>query len=278
MKTRIKSSFFVFAICLFANCAELAKPDLKVNIPDNNFLNLLINKGFDLNGDGTIDEKEAAMIHSLDVSEDSISDLSGIEYFVSLDSLNCNSNNLTSLNISNNTSLKYLDCSYNEIAELDVLNNIQLVYLNCSGNGIWHLDVSKNPNLINLVCRQNNIQDLDCNYNTELEELDCCFNRLSSLNVTKSTKLKFLDTGCFTNQLTSLDVSNNPVLETLLCCCNELRYLDISNNQLLKFLSISNNPWSSDSFLTVCVWEMPFPLANMKVQDDQTVKYIMNCN
>ena len=51
---------------------------------------------------------EAEVIISLDVSEKSISDMTGIEAFINLDTLDCDDNQLTSLDVSNNTSLELI--------------------------------------------------------------------------------------------------------------------------------------------------------------------------
>ena len=52
-----------------------------------------------------------------------ISDLTGIEYFTKLASLNCNNNNITSLDLSKNTALLGLLCQYNKLTELDLSQN-----------------------------------------------------------------------------------------------------------------------------------------------------------
>ena len=81
-------------IVLFTQCGK--EPDL-VNITDDRFLNALIENGVDANVDGIISPAEAEAITLLDVSLDSISDMTGIEAFVNLENLDCRENNLTSL-------------------------------------------------------------------------------------------------------------------------------------------------------------------------------------
>ena len=61
--------------------------------------------------DGIISTDEAAEITFLNVSYCNISDLKGIEAFVNLDTLDCDYNQLTSLDISNNHELLYLECA-----------------------------------------------------------------------------------------------------------------------------------------------------------------------
>ena len=64
-------------IVLFTQC-EKDEPNPQVTIPDNNFLNALIELGIDTDGDGQISHVEAEVVISLDVDEDSISDMTGI--------------------------------------------------------------------------------------------------------------------------------------------------------------------------------------------------------
>ncbi len=123
-------------IVLLTQCEKEHEPDPEpeVSIPDNNFLNALIESGVDTNGDGKISHAEAGMVRSLDVSEDSISDMTGIEKFVNLDTLDCSRNQLTSFDISSNIQLKELNCRKNQIIELDISNNIHLQKIICHQN------------------------------------------------------------------------------------------------------------------------------------------------
>ena len=91
-----------------------------VSIPDTAFLYALIDEGVDTNGDSLISYSEAEAITSLDLggghwSSRNISDMTGIEAFISLDTLICQNNKLTSLDVSNNTALTYLDCITNQL-------------------------------------------------------------------------------------------------------------------------------------------------------------------
>ena len=70
-------------IVLFTQC-EKDKPNPQVTIPDNNFLNALIESGVDTDGDGQISNAEAEAVITLDVNGRSISNLTGIQKFVNL--------------------------------------------------------------------------------------------------------------------------------------------------------------------------------------------------
>ncbi|GAH53667.1 unnamed protein product, partial [marine sediment metagenome] len=129
MKTKIKVWLFILAVGLLSQCKK--EPLAKVTIPDDNFLNALIEQGVDSNGDGIITPFEAYKVTFLDVSGESISDLTGIEAFVNLDWLLCSNNQLTTLDVSNNYALDELDCSNNQLTTLDVSNNTALIKLEC---------------------------------------------------------------------------------------------------------------------------------------------------
>ncbi len=126
-----------------------------VNIPDTNFKDKLlqaspsngiaknvsgVNMIVDVNGDGEIQVSEALDVYQLHLPQSSIADLTGIEEFVNLTNLNCTSNFLTELDLSNNTNLNYLSCMWNDLAELDLSNNPNLEIL-------WAIF---NPNLMYL--------------------------------------------------------------------------------------------------------------------------------
>ncbi len=108
MKTILyKILLILLPILFFTRCEKETNPD-KRTIPDKNFLNALVELGVDTNGDSIISPTEAEKITYLDVSGKGISDLSGIEAFVNLDTLDCCENQLTRLDLSNNILLKYL--------------------------------------------------------------------------------------------------------------------------------------------------------------------------
>jgi len=87
MKTVLKLWLLPLAlIVLFTQC-EKDKPNPQVTIPDNNFLNALIELGIDTNGDGIISPAEAEVVTSLNVRGGNISDMTGIEAFFNLDTL-----------------------------------------------------------------------------------------------------------------------------------------------------------------------------------------------
>ena len=131
------------------------------NFPNQNFRNYVSSTSIDKNGDGFLGKSEIAKVTSLNVNGRSITSLTGIEYFTELTSLDCSTNSLTSLNLSNNTKLTKLFCSNNRLTTLDVSKNTALTTLDCSNNQLTSLDLSKNTKLTTLEVYKNKIRGLD---------------------------------------------------------------------------------------------------------------------
>ncbi|MCH7535100.1 MAG: hypothetical protein IH948_05055 [Bacteroidetes bacterium] len=134
-----------------------------VNIPDANFKAALVaDISINTNGDGEIQVSEASVFTgSINVGNDGISDLTGIEAFTALEYLWCFDNSLTSLDVSNNIALTELNCRDNSLSSLDVSNNVALTYLECQNNSLTILDVSNNTALTTLWCYSNSLTSLD---------------------------------------------------------------------------------------------------------------------
>ncbi|WP_396186653.1 T9SS type B sorting domain-containing protein [Flavobacterium sp.] len=225
----------LFLVLLLSNFFGYAQYTL---IPDANFEQALINLGID---NGAIDGKVLTMnIRNqigLQVSGKKISDLTGIQDFLALTSLDCNDNNLTNLDVSNNTSLWSLGCSSNQLTSLKI--NASLTALYCPSNQLTSLDVSKNKSLFGLNCSGNLLTSLDVSKNTLLTDLYTSYNNLTNLDVTKNTKLSIL--WCSSNQLTSIDITKNIALTGLDIGKNQLTNLDFTKNKLLNYLYCPNN-------------------------------------
>ena len=307
MKAILKTLLFLLTVVILSQCKKDVEPNT-VTIHDDNFLNALIELGVDTNGDSIISSAEAEAITYLDVSgtygtPGEIEDMQGIEAFINLDTLYCSYNQLTTLDISNNTALVSLHCGSNLLTVLDVSNNTALIRLHCWGNQLSTLDVSNNTALRILDCDSNQLFALDVSNNTALTNLYCARNQLTSLDVSNNTTLIFLY--CPKNKLTTLDLSNNIILTSLLCDRNQLTSLNVSNSTALEVLNceanqltsldVSNNTalgtWPAYGFpdlnisqmLTlyqVCVWEMPFPPAGVEVDttNSPNVYFTMDCS
>ena len=210
-------------------------------VPDDNFENYLEanNMGNGIANDDYVNTASIDTAVGLYVDSQNISDLTGIEDFIALVSLVCNDNQLTTLDLSDNTSLSYLECWGNQLTSLDLSQNLWFDYLFCEHNQITNIDLSNNTALITLWCFNNQLTSLDVSQNTALIDLACQENQLTSLDVSNNTAL--ISLGCSWNLLTSLDVSNNIALDFLQCDNNQLTSLDVSSNAALVYLQCNNN-------------------------------------
>ena len=210
------------------------------HIPDANFRAALVatttitsSSWRDFNGNANpsgvyILHTDIANITQVSVDNQSIADLTGIECFTALTYLNCSNNNLTSLDVSQNTALDDLLCFNNQLNSLDISGANALIQLVFANNNITSLDVSQKAALTTLGCGNNQITSLNVSQNTALTYLNCRYNQLTSLNVSQNTALTYLS--CYSNQLTSLDVSQNIALIDLSC----------QNNPSMATLNIAN--------------------------------------
>ena len=163
---------------------------------------------------------------------------------VNLNKLNVGANNLTSLDVSNNTKLTHLNCYYNTglksidlsnlplldflhiygspVGTLDLSHNTQLTILSCPKCELTTLDVSMLPMLKTIICGQNYLTTLDLSHNPELEEVD----------VASSNKFVTLDLSACT-KLTKVYLDNCRLTElTLNPTCTSLTRLEIYANKL----------------------------------------------
>jgi Leucine-rich repeat (LRR) protein len=213
----------------------------ETNFPDENFRNWVLAQEY--GQDGVLMEEEIATVTYIDLYDNGITNLKGIEFFTALTYLDCSFNQLTSLDVSKNTALENLDCYDNQLTSLDVSKNTMLEYFYCHCNELTSLNVSNNTALKTLWCQYNQLSTLDVSTNTALKNLICDSNQLTKLDVSKNMALTEL--GCSINQLNTLDVSKNTALTELWCADNQLTSLDFSKNSALTQLSCGNNQLTS---------------------------------
>ena len=201
------------------------------------------NKGWDSNRDGKLDQSEIAKVTEIriDGKEYGVKSLQGIELFSNLDSLTINNVNLDNqeLDVSKLTSLESLDCNDNNLTKLNLGEKPALTTLFCSRNQLTSLYVSKYTALIRLDCAKNRLASLDVSALTELNSLDCNDNKLTSLDVSKNVELKYLY--CNNNKLALLDISKNGKLRVIECDNNRLTLLDVSQQTQLQRVYCSGN-------------------------------------
>ena len=139
-------------LLLILLCLPIVVLAQQTYVPDDNFEAYLEANGMG-NGvpnDDSVLTANINQITELNVSSQSIYDLTGIEDFFSLTELNCSYNSLDTLDLNNINNLIKLECEYNNLIFLDLVNNLQLTHLNCGMNEIEYLDLSNN-NLLTYI-------------------------------------------------------------------------------------------------------------------------------
>lgn len=165
--------------------------------------------------------------------------LAGIGHFASLKELQCEKNQLTSLNLSGLSNLVTLYCADNQLTSLNFDGLTGLEYLDCGYNLLTSLDVSQLTSLKTLNCYSNQLATLDVSKLTSLTILKCFSNQLTSLDVSKLTNLTILE--CYDNQLSALDITPLTGLTNLVC-----GYQDYGNlNLVLTLTSAQETTWNS---------------------------------
>ncbi len=201
-------------------------------VPDDNFEQRLITLGYDTGAlDDYVPTANINTVISLDVASQGIADLTGIEDFAALQNLTATSNNLTTVNITQNTQLLTVNFLFNSLTALDVSQNLNLVTLITHHNNLTSLDISNNLQLTGLDCRVNNISALDIS-NPLLAWVHTSDNGMTSLTTGANTALSSLY--CHNNALTNLDFSANTSLNLLYADNNQLTSLNVKNGNNLN--------------------------------------------
>jgi Leucine-rich repeat (LRR) protein len=194
-------------------------------VPDDSFEQYLIWMEMDDVLDDSVLTANIVDVQSLHLAYSSIHDLTGLEGFLSLDSLSISelqNSDISYLDMSVVPWLKYLDC-YNQNGQIDSLNlsqNTALQFLDASGNSITSLDLSNNAVLEHLTCNFNEISDLDLSNNLQLKDISVDHNSLTSLDLALNDSLSGVS--CSWNAISELDLSNKPNLEFVFCENNTL--------------------------------------------------------
>ncbi|MEM9687316.1 MAG: T9SS type A sorting domain-containing protein, partial [Bacteroidota bacterium] len=91
--------------------------------------------------DGQVFTFDISGIVNLDISNENIADLSGIQDFTALTTLNCSMNQLTDLDFTDNNNLTTLLCNNNQLISLNVTANSSLQSLSCQQNQLNSLNL-----------------------------------------------------------------------------------------------------------------------------------------
>ena len=226
--------------------------------PDVRFCDY-VSKNLDTNKSGWLGDNEIQSVTWIDVSGQQIQNLSGVEMFTNLVSLQCQENQLTELPIAKLKKLTELNCSSNQLSKLPVADHTKLVSLQCSNNQLKELKVDRMSKLSSLECSNNELTSLDVTKNTKLYSLDCSWNQISSLELSRNTGLRTLYCGhnllhelnvsnqnlmdlfCEGNSISELNLGHMTYLRQLDCSVNRIYDLDLRNSKLLYWMACNSN-------------------------------------
>jgi hypothetical protein len=188
-------------------------------IPDANFEQTLVTHGIDTDGivNGQMATVDALGVTTLIVGNKNISDLTGIEAFTSLTTLDATQNQLT-------------------ILDLSALTTVQLITV--WGNNLTNIDITTNTSLQTLYINDNQLTSIDISNNLLIDELFCENNFITSLDLSNHSVL--VDLFCENNSLTCLNVKNGNN--------TNFNFFDATNNPNLTCIEVDNVTWSTSSW------------------------------
>lgn len=174
------------------------------------------------------------------------------------------------------SAITVFDCSNNGLTSLDLTNTSSLNYLHCNENKLTELDISTQPRLYRVTCRKNEITSFDVSQNTELNYLEIWSNKLTSLTGLENTLIKNLYVRF--NPLGSINVAGITTLQTLDARNCGLTSLDVTGCTSLTTLNINSvGPANANSFdacaLDALYETLPSTGGTMTVVYDGTMEY-----
>ncbi|MBO0331264.1 hypothetical protein [[Muricauda] lutisoli] len=242
-------------------------------VPDDAFEQLLIDQGYDDVLDDYVATENINTIETLLINNCGgiypVADLTGIEDFVALTELTIACSPLSSLDLSNNTTLTFIRLYEVSTTSLELGNNTALNTLKIQNTpSLTNLDLSSTPNLTELELISVPLASLDLSMNTNLTRFQLRdFNTIDNpsipitiLDLTNNTNLTFVSIRAF--ELTNLtlptapdlsflnllapltgtfDLSPYTLLENVAFRITNLESIDLSNNAELRSAVIGGN-------------------------------------
>lgn len=228
----------------------------------------------DADGDGKITFEEAAAVKELQLgfdvkpesTVDCVTDITGLEYFTSLETLSLKYNKVSDIKpIEGISTLKVLILGENPISSINLDKLGELTDLRLYGTNISDIDLTKTPKLESLYLQRTNVSKVDL---TPLQSLDqALLNKCSSLTELKASNLPSLtridaiecslksfeisdcpslrEIHLNSNKLTSIKMTNLAMLMRLNVYDNQLTSIDVSNLPLLMWLFVYDNQLTS---------------------------------
>lgn len=197
-----KVAYYLVLTLIFSGCSEDAVNNdgqsvadttddtvtvgLQVSIPDTAFEQALIDLNFDNELDGEVAKSRIENIQNLGIDGKGITDLTGISAFDALENLNVRGNQLTSLDVSNNSNLLFLWAEDNELETVDVSGLSSLEKLGLDRNRVVQIAVRTNTALQLLNVAENRLESIDVSSNNALTDFIVVDNPLDCILVNQT--------------------------------------------------------------------------------------------
>lgn len=177
-----------------------------------------VKEQFDTDKNGTLSLEEIKAAATIDIRDEDLKSVKGIEYF---------------------SELQQFTGHADELKTVDLRKNKKLRLVSFAGSGIEEIKVEGLAALDQLTLGGNPITRLNLNGLTVLRRLDIEFCNIRELDLTGLKNLKMVEASH--GQLTSLKVRGLKKLETLYCQDNYLRELDVTGTDNLMVLMCYGN-------------------------------------
>ncbi len=234
----------------------------------------------DADGDGKITFEEAAAVKELQLgfdlkpesTVDCVTDITGLEYFTSLETLSLKFNSVSDIKpIEGISTLKVLILGENPISSINLDKLGELTDLRLYGTNISEIDLSKTPKLESLYLQRTKVSKVDL---TPLQSLDqALLNKCSNLTELKASNLPSLTRlDAVEGNLTSFEISDCPSLRELHLNSNKLTSIKMTNLAMLMRLNVYDNQLTS-----IDVSNLPF-LMWLFVYDNQLTSIDLSAN
>lgn len=185
----------------------------------------------DTNNDGEIQVSEALEISYLNVlGTNAIQNIEGIHFFENLKTLLVQSQQINSVDLSENNLLETISFNYNFLANLDVSSLINLKNLNVQFNPLTSINLSNSSALLSIYCSDTQLTTLDLSQCSNLMELNCPNTPLTTIDL-------------FGTKVTSLTAGGDN-LETIFAKNGLPSTIQIFSSPNLKYLCIDENEMS----------------------------------
>lgn len=222
----------------------------------------------DADGDGKITFEEASVVKELNLgfnekpesTVDCVTDITGLEYFTSLETLNLKFNSVSDIKpIEGISTLKVLILGENPISSINLDKLGELTDLRLYGTNISEIELSKTPKLESLYLQRTKVSKVDL---TPLQSLDqALINKCSNLTELKASNLPSLTRlDAVEGNLTSFEISDCPSLRELHLNSNKLTSIKLNNLNMLMRLNVYDNKLTSIevSNLPLLMWLFVF--------------------